>query len=210
MKPKSVIGIIASPRRKKSTTLRLVDAVLAGARDEGVTTELVDLYSLKIKNCTACNHCFTTGECILKDDFSALLDRLIAADGIVLGAPNYFDSVPGPVKTLFDRLSGALLSQKFTGKFACSVATAGGPDAGKVTDYTNHVIREVGANIVGSVGASTGMDPKALDTAMPEARELGRNLVRSIRGEITYPDQDRIHEEKRKFFSHLAGQSGNG
>ena len=210
MKPKTVIGIIASPHRKKSTTLRLVDAVLAGARDEGVTTELVDLYSLKIKNCTACNSCFSTGECILKDDFPALLDRLIAADGIVLGAPNYFDSVPGPVKTLFDRMSGALLSQKFTGKFACSVATAGGPDAGEVTEYMDHVIQELGANITGSVGASTGMDPGALEAALPEARELGRTLVRSIRGEITYPDQDRMHEETRKFFSRLTGKDGSG
>lgn len=209
MKPKTVLGIIASPRRKNSTTLRLVEAVLAGAGDEGAATELVDLYTLKIKNCTACNHCFATGECALKDDFVALLDRLIRADGIVLGAPNYFDSVPGPVKTLFDRLSGALLSQKFAGKFACSVATAGGPDAKKVTGYMNYVVQEVGANIVGSVGASTGMDPEELEAAVPEARKLGRILVRSIRGEITYPDQDRLHEEKREFFSHLTEQGGS-
>ena len=39
-----VIGLNASPRGAGSRTLRLVEAVLRGAREEGAGTELVDIY----------------------------------------------------------------------------------------------------------------------------------------------------------------------
>jgi multimeric flavodoxin WrbA len=48
-----VIGLYASPKGKDSNTLRLVNAVLAGTKDEGAETELVDIYSLHIGYCTA-------------------------------------------------------------------------------------------------------------------------------------------------------------
>ena len=49
-----VIGLNASPRGKKSNTLRLTNAMLAGAKEEGAETECIDLYSLKIDYCTGC------------------------------------------------------------------------------------------------------------------------------------------------------------
>ncbi|MDD3052247.1 MAG: NAD(P)H-dependent oxidoreductase, partial [Candidatus Cloacimonetes bacterium] len=42
-----IIGINASPKGKESNTLRLVNAVLAGAKDEGAEIEFVDLYTLQ-------------------------------------------------------------------------------------------------------------------------------------------------------------------
>ena len=44
-----VIGINASPRGKDSNTLRLTNAVLAGAKEEGAETEFIDLYTLRIE-----------------------------------------------------------------------------------------------------------------------------------------------------------------
>ena len=86
-----VIGVNASPRGKDSNTLKLTNAVLAGAKEEGAETEFIDLYTLRIEYCTACGTCYATGECTLLDDFSDLFDRIMNADGIVLGAPNYID-----------------------------------------------------------------------------------------------------------------------
>jgi len=62
MKPMKVVGINASPRGKKSSTLRLTNAVLAGAKEEGAETELIDLYPLKIGYCTGCAACYVTAE----------------------------------------------------------------------------------------------------------------------------------------------------
>jgi multimeric flavodoxin WrbA len=121
-----VIGLNASPRGKSSNTLRLVNAVLAGAKDEGAKTELVDIYTLHIGYCTACGTCYATGECTLIDDFVEIFEKITNAEGIVLGAPNYIDSVPAPMKALFDRMADAIHCQMLTGKFGCSVCTAGG------------------------------------------------------------------------------------
>jgi multimeric flavodoxin WrbA len=198
-----VIGVNASPRGKDSNTLRLVNAVLAGAKDNGAETEYVDLYTLHIGYCTACGTCYVKGECTLLDDFSDLFDRLMNTDGIVLGAPNYIDSVPAPMKALFDRMADAIHCQMLTGKFGCSVCTAGGAGETEVVGYMNKVLATLGANVVGGIGVAIGRDPAALGKAEVEARGLGKTLVRSIKGEITYPEQDEIHRQKREYFCQL-------
>ena len=121
-----IIGINASPKGDASNTLKLVKSVLSGAESDGAETELVDLYKLNIEYCTACGTCYAKGECPLIDDLEELFEKMLNADGIVLGAPNYIDSVPAPMKALFDRLSDAIHCQMLTGKFGCSVCTAGG------------------------------------------------------------------------------------
>ena len=198
-----VIGVNASPRGKDSNTLRLVNAVLEGAKDEGADTEFIDLHTLRIEYCTACGTCYATGECTLLDDFSDLFDRIMNADGIILGAPNYIDSVPAPMKAFFDRMADAIHCQMLTGKFGCSVCTAGGAGETEVVGYMNKVFSTLGANIVGGIGVAIGRDPEALGKAETEAIELGKTLARSIRGELSYPEQDEIHRQKREYFCQL-------
>ena len=198
-----VIGLIASPRGKESNTLKLVNAALIGAAAEGARTELVDLYRLRIEYCTACGTCYATGECTLADDFPELFDKLLEADGIVLGAPNYIDSVPAPLKAVIDRVADAIHCQMFFGKYGCSVCTAGGSGQDEVVGYMNHVLTNLGATVVGGVGVAIGRDPSALPAAEKEAHELGKKLARSIRGEIQYPEQDEIHRQRRAYFCEL-------
>ena len=198
-----VIGVNASPRGKDSNTLRLVNAVLEGAKDEGADTEFIDLHTLRIEYCTACGTCYATGECTLLDDFSDLFDRIMNADGIILGAPNYIDSVPAPMKAFFDRMADAIHCQMLTGKFGWSVCTAGGAGEAEVVGYMNKVLTTLGATVVGGVGVAIGRDPAALGKAETEAIELGKTLARSIRGELSYPEQDEIHRQKREYFCQL-------
>jgi len=198
-----VIGLIASPKGKESNTLKLVNAVLAGSTEEGAKTELVDLYKLRIEYCTACGTCYAKGECTLIDDFQDLFNKLLDADGIVLGAPNYIDSVPAPVKALFDRMADAIHCQMLTGKYGCSVCTAGGSGQEGVVGYMNHVLTTLGATVVGGIGVAIGRDPSALQPAVRQARELGKKLAQSIRGEHEYPEQDEIHRQRREYFCEL-------
>lgn len=203
MKKMKVIGINASPREKRSNTLRLTNAVLTGANEEGAETELIDLYQLKIDYCTGCEACYVTGECTLFDDFSDVFEKMMDAQGIVLGAPNYVDNVPAPMKAFFDRMSDAIHCQMFTGKFGCSVCTAGGEGANEVVGCMNKTLMTLGANVVGGVGVNLGGDPSALGRAESDALVLGKNLAKSIRGDITYPDQDAIHLKTREYFAKL-------
>jgi multimeric flavodoxin WrbA len=199
-----IIGINASPKGDASNTLQLVKSVLGGAESEEAQTELVDLYKLNIEYCTACGTCYATGECPLIDDFEVLFDKMLNSEGIVLGAPNYIDSVPAPMKALFDRLSDAIHCQMLTGKFGCSVCTSGGGGADEVLKYMNSVLMNLGLNVVGDVGVSVGRDPSALEKSKGPAQDLGKKLVRSIRGEIKYPDQDELHRQRAEYFCQLA------
>lgn len=198
-----VLGMNASPRGKQSQTLRLVSAVLRGAENEGAETEFVDVYDLDIGYCNACGICYAEGECTLIDDFPGLLEQMIAADGIVFGSPNYIDSITAPLKAVFDRMADAIHCQRFTGKYGCSVCTAGGSGHDKVVDYMNHVILMLGGTVVGGVGVAVGRAPDAILKAEKDAFELGRKLVQSIRGEHRYPEQDEIHRQRREYFCQL-------
>lgn len=203
MKPMKVIGINASPREKDSNTLRLVNAILAGVKDEGAKIELVDIYTSRIEYCTGCLACYATGDCSLVDDFSDIFERIMNADGIVLGAPNYIYSVPAPMKAFFDRMGDAIHCQMLTGKFGCSVCTAGGSGEMEVVGYMNKVLSAMGVTVVGGIGAAIGQDPSALGRAEQESLELGKRLARSIRGEISYPEQDEAHRQMREYLCRL-------
>ena len=198
-----ILGINASPKGNESKTLQLVKSVLKGAESEGVDVELIDLYKLRIEYCTGCGACYATGECPQIDDFEELLDRILNTDGIVFGAPNYINSVPAPMKAFFDRLSDAIHCQMLTGKFGCSVSTAGGGKADVVVEYMNSVLMTLGVTVVGGVGVAVGMYPSALEQAAEDAEELGKKLAKSIRGEIKYPDQDEMHRQTTEYFCQL-------
>jgi multimeric flavodoxin WrbA len=199
-----IVGINASPRGDTSNTLRLVKAVLYGAESEGAGIELVDLYKLNIEYCTGCGTCYAKGECPLIDDFEILFGKILDADGIVLGAPNYINSVPAPMKAFFDRLSDAIHCQMLTGKFGFSVCTAGGSGADEVLNYMNGVLINLGVNVVGGIGAVIGRDISTLEKSMEPARDLGKKLVKSIHGEIKYPEQDEAHRQRAEYFCQLA------
>ncbi|MFA5221126.1 MAG: flavodoxin family protein [Methanoregula sp.] len=198
-----IIGLIASPKGKESRTLRLVNAVLDGAKAKGAQTEIIDIYKLHIDYCTACGTCYASGQCTLIDDFPDLFDRMMNADGIVLGAPNYVDSIPAPMKAVFDRMADAIHCQMFFDKYGCSVCTAGGENFGPVVNYMNGVLMTLGATVTGGVGVGVGRDPSALGKAEIEAKVLGEKLAESIKGKIAYPEQDEIHRQKREYFCQL-------
>ncbi|AKB54157.1 MULTISPECIES: flavodoxin family protein [Methanosarcina] len=198
-----ILGINASPRGNESKTLQLVKSVLKGAESEGANVELIDLYKLHIEYCTGCGACYATGECPQIDDFEELFDRILNSDGIVFGAPNYINSVPAPMKAFFDRLSDAIHCQMLTGKFGCSVSTAGGSKADVVVEYMNSVLMNLGVTVVGGLGVAVGMYPSALEQAAGNAEDLGKKLAKSIRGDIKYPDKDEMHRQTTEYFCQL-------
>lgn len=99
---KSVIVLAGSPRKGGNSDL-LCDELMRGARESGHTVQKIYLQELKIGSCKACYGCRGTGTCVQKDDMKELLDKMIAADVIVLATPVYFYSMDGQMKTMIDR-----------------------------------------------------------------------------------------------------------
>lgn len=104
----NVIGINGSPR-KKWNTATLVSKALEGAAALGATTELFHLYDLDFKGCISCFACKTRGsksygKCVLNDDLAPVLEKIAAADALVIGSPIYFGTVTGETRSFLERL----------------------------------------------------------------------------------------------------------
>jgi len=199
-----ILGINASPRGSSSQTLRLLKAVLNGAESRGGEVELVDLCALKIEYCNGCQACYRTGKCPKKDDFQIIYAKMLAADGLVLGSPNYIRSVTAQMKTLLDHMADVIHCQLFAGKYGASVATSGGLGKDqRVTEYLNEVLLALGSFVTGSVGAAIAAGPEALAEAEKKAVQLGESLVEAIQTKTIYPEQKEVLDENRKYFQNL-------
>ena len=194
-----VLGISTSPNKLRSQTLRLILAALDGAASLGAKTDYVDLCDLEVKYCTGCRSCFITGACFIKDDFEKLLERMLAADGMVWGSPNYSFCVPARMKAVIDRMADAIHCQLFDGKYSLCLATAGRDDR-VITDYLKIVLMDFGSFVTGCAGAVVTKGPQAVEEAEKAAYGLGVRLVQDIAEKREYPDQRLLIDENRHSF----------
>lgn len=92
---------ICGGMREESNTNKLVKKI---AESSGCDYELVDMGKIEVKPCTGCSECMMyDGKCPIEDDMQGLYDKLMEADGIILGSPTYYMNVSGAVKCFIDR-----------------------------------------------------------------------------------------------------------
>ena len=95
--------ISASPRRGGNSDY-LCDRFMAGAQESGHNVEKLFLGDKKINYCMACYYCKNhDGLCAIKDDVPEIIDKIIAADIVVLSTPVYFYCMNAQLKTIIDR-----------------------------------------------------------------------------------------------------------
>jgi len=103
-----VIALNGSPRKRVSATFRILEALLAGMKDAGAETKLVQLAELDLQACVGCYTCWvaTPGECIHRDrdGMAGMMAAWREADVVVFGTPLYHFSMTGIMKTFLDRL----------------------------------------------------------------------------------------------------------
>jgi multimeric flavodoxin WrbA len=100
---KKVLVLSASPRKSGNSDL-LCDQFMRGAKEAGNQVAKLFLRDKKINYCTGCGTCQSNGgKCVKKDDMAEILNKMIAADVIVMATPVYFYTMNGQMKTLIDR-----------------------------------------------------------------------------------------------------------
>ncbi len=100
-----VVAFNGSPRKNGNTGI-LIRYALRELKNEGIDTELVQLAGKKIRGCTACMKCFENRDrrCVIDNDIvNTCIEKMIGADGIILGSPVYFTDVTAEMKALIDR-----------------------------------------------------------------------------------------------------------
>ena len=101
-----ILGISASPRH--GNTEILVNEALAAARSLpfDVETEILSFAGKRIEPCTDCQVCVRKKTyCWKKDDWWDLVSHLVETppDGLIIGSPVYFYSVPSILRAFFER-----------------------------------------------------------------------------------------------------------
>jgi multimeric flavodoxin WrbA len=128
-----VIGFNGSPRKDGNTTM-LMDYLLQEVKKEGIETELVQLSAKPIHGCIACYKCFENKDqrcSVKKDTANEYIEKMMAAQGIVLGSPSYFQDVTAEMKALIDRAgfvglaNGRMYKNKLGVSLACFRRTGG-------------------------------------------------------------------------------------
>jgi multimeric flavodoxin WrbA len=92
--------------RKQGNTAILINAVFDELKAEGIDTELYELAGKPLKGCIACLQCIENKDqrCAVKDDIlNECIEKMLAADGIILGSPTYFSDVTSGTRALIER-----------------------------------------------------------------------------------------------------------
>jgi len=100
-----VVAFNGSPKPKGNTyhALKLVTDEL---EKQGIETEIIAVGNHKISGCMACNKCIKNRDeqCSMKTDpVNEWIQKMKAADGILLGSPVHYASIAGNMKSFLDR-----------------------------------------------------------------------------------------------------------
>lgn len=116
-----VLLISGSPR--KGNTDFILDKISESIKDN---KELILLKDKNINHCSGCLSCDKTNRCSIRDDMDELYKKILEADILVIGTPNYFDNVPGLLKNFIDRTNPFYETNKLKGKKLITIVVGGG------------------------------------------------------------------------------------
>lgn len=123
---KNVLVISASPRKGGNSDI-LCNQFVSGAKEAGHEIEKINLREKNMNYCRACYYCKKhDGKCVIKGDVPEIIDKMIAADVVVLSTPVYFYCMNAQLKTVIDR--SVMKWTKITNKDFYLIATAAEED----------------------------------------------------------------------------------
>jgi multimeric flavodoxin WrbA len=119
-----VLGVSGSPI-PNSNTDRAVQATLNATE---LPTEFVKLADYSVAPCRACLCCVETNRCVQADDGNLLMDKVLAADALVVGGYTPYSSLDAATKAFLERLyPGRHRVGAYRGKLGAVVVTSAVP-----------------------------------------------------------------------------------
>ena len=181
-----VVAFNGSPR-KDGNTATLLKRVLQVLEARGIKTELIQLAGTPLRGCNACRTCLTTKNkrCAIEDDnVNEYIQKMLEADGIILGSPVYFSMMTPELKALIDRVGyvARANSDMFRRKVGAAVVSVRRAGAIPTFDAINHFFLISQMIIPGSsywnigVGQKKGGvegDKEGIETMV----DLGKNMA---------------------------------
>ncbi len=181
-----VLALNGSPR-KNGNTATLLEKVLSPLIEAGWETEIVQIGGQKIQGCRGCLKCAEkkNRRCVFDNDIlNGVLEKMLAADAMILGTPCYFTDMSAEMKALVDRagfvafVNGGL----FQGKIGAAVVAAGRGGATHAFDSINHMFLMSRMIVPGSTYWNMGYGSNDKDVlndsyGMENMNHLGRTIA---------------------------------
>ena len=181
-----VLALNGSPR-KNGNTATLLEKVLSPLIEAGWETEIVQIGGQKIQGCRGCLKCAEKKNlrCVFDNDIlNGVLEKMLAADAMILGTPCYFTDMSAEMKALVDRagfvafVNGGL----FQGKIGAAVVAAGRGGATHAFDSINHMFLMSRMIVPGSTYWNMGYGSNEKDVlndsyGMENMNHLGRTIA---------------------------------
>lgn len=177
---KKVLVLSSSPRKGGNSDL-LCDQFALGARQAGYPAEKIFLKDKTIKYCTGCGTCFNGKQrCPQQDDMAEVLEKMIAADVIVMATPVYFYTMCAQMKAMIDRTCARYTEISNKEFYFIVTAADGSKQAMERTlegfrGFTSCLTKPKEKGIIYGVGAWHIGDIEE-SRAMSQAFEMGKNV----------------------------------
>jgi len=185
------VVLFNSSPRKEGNTARFLNVVMDELKAEGIECEYVLMGMDKIQGCIGCYKCNQNQDkqCSVKSDkLNDYLEKMLEADGIILGSPTYFADTSTRMKALIERtglvskVNGDLLKHK-VGAAVVSVRRAG---ATHVFSSINYFFLINQMFVVGSSYWNLGVNPNVPEPEDYIKDEEGINTFRNLGRNMAY------------------------
>ncbi len=173
--------------RKEGNTAILLNLVLDELKAEGIDTEIYSLAGKPIQGCIACYKCFEkkNRRCnVEKDVVNECIQKMIEADGILLGSPTYFADVSAGMKALIERcgMVGRANEDLYSRKVGAAVVAVRRAGAINVFNSLNYFFSISGMIIPGSSywNIGIGRQPGEVNNdaeGVQTMKNLGKNMA---------------------------------
>ena len=177
--------------RKNGVTNAALNIVMKELEAEGIDVELIWIGFDNLSGCNACYECLRTQDkkCVIKNDkMNDYIEKIVEADGIIIGSPTHFANVSTRIKALIDRagLVGLVNNNLYKHKVGAAVIAVRRAGAVHAFSSINYFFLINQMHVIGSNYWNIGINPNVIKPTNFENDEEGIETFKVLGKNMAY------------------------
>jgi multimeric flavodoxin WrbA len=177
--------------RKHGVTNAALNIVMKELESEGIDVELIWIGLDSLSGCNACYECLRmkNKKCVIQSDkMNEYIEKIVEADGVIIGSPTYFANVSSRVKALIDRtgLVGLVNDYLYKHKVGAAVVAVRRAGAVHVFSSINYFFLINQMHVIGSNYWNLGINPNVINPKDFENDEEGIENFKTLGKNMAY------------------------
>ena len=137
-----VVALNGSARKDGNTAI-IINLVFDELKKEGIETELIQMAGNPIAGCVACYKCFKNKNrrcSVEKDMLNDIIEKMLEADGIILGSPTYFSDVSSGMRAFIERCGFVARANDYMFKYKVGAGVVAVRRAGAIPAFNSFML----------------------------------------------------------------------